>query len=131
MRGLHTHFPPHEPYIFANLLEGPCMNALHTMHHIIGERERANLVVQWATIFYISRCNSRFSPNIRFYAANRKSLQFYAARTTVNRFNFTHFPNLPRGAFTGFNQFRFCMHIVSTTVVGEHNRKHTFNISVH
>ena len=31
MRGLHTHFPPHEPYIFANLLEGPCMNALHTM----------------------------------------------------------------------------------------------------
>ena len=33
MRGLHTPFPPHEPYIFANLLEG--MNALHTTHHII------------------------------------------------------------------------------------------------
>ena len=33
-----THFPPHEPYIFANLQEGPCMNALHTMHNIINPR---------------------------------------------------------------------------------------------
>ena len=43
MRGLHTHFPPHEPYIVANVLEA-C---------IIGERERANLVVQLARFFYI------------------------------------------------------------------------------
>ena len=36
MRGLiHTHFPPHEPYIVANLLEGSCMNALHTMHYLL------------------------------------------------------------------------------------------------